>query len=69
MVHWLGLRASTARGTGSIPDYRTKVLQDAQHGQEKPPYEKNCKVYQLSAVKHIHIVLQPVPRSLFILQD
>ena len=68
MVHWLGLHASTAGGTGSIPDYRTKVLQDVQHGQENP-HEKNCEVYQLSAVKHSHIVLQPVPRSLFVLQD
>ena len=34
-----------------------------------PPMKKNCEVYQLSAVKHSHIVLQPVPRSLFVLQD
>ena len=29
MVQWLGLHASTAGGSGSIPGLGTKILQDA----------------------------------------
>ena len=34
MVQWLGLRASTERGTGSIPGRGTKILQAAWCGQK-----------------------------------
>ena len=33
-VQWLGLRASTAGDTGSIPGWRTKILHATQHGQK-----------------------------------
>ena len=35
VVRWLVLRASTARGSGSIPDWEAKILQAAQHSQLK----------------------------------
>ena len=35
MVQWLGLRASTAGGTGSIPGQGTKILQATWRGQKK----------------------------------
>ena len=36
VVQWLGLRASTAGGTGSIPDWETKILRAMQQcGQKK----------------------------------
>ena len=34
VVQWLGLCASTARGTGSIPDRGTKIPHAAKHGRE-----------------------------------
>ena len=34
-VQWLGLRAFTAEGTGSIPGRGTRFLQAAQRGQKK----------------------------------
>ena len=34
MVQWLGLRASTAGGTGSIPGQGTKIPHAARHGQK-----------------------------------
>ena len=34
-VQWLRLRASTAGGTGSIPDWGTKIPHAAQSGQKK----------------------------------
>ena len=34
-VQWLRLHASTARGTGSIPGWGTKITQAAQHGQKQ----------------------------------
>ena len=34
VVQWLGFRASTARGPGSIPSWGTKILQATWHGQE-----------------------------------
>ena len=34
-VQWLGLRASTAEGTGSILGWETKILYAVQHGQNK----------------------------------
>ena len=34
-VQWLGLHASTARGTGSIPAQRTKILHAVQCSQKK----------------------------------
>ena len=34
-VQWLGLRASTARGSGSIPGWETKIPQAAQCSQKK----------------------------------
>ena len=33
-VQWLGLRAFTARGTGSSPGWGTKILQAVWHGQK-----------------------------------
>ena len=35
MVQWLGLRASTAGGTGSIPGWGSKIPQAVQHSQKK----------------------------------
>ena len=35
MVQWLGLRASTAGGTGSIPGWGSKIPQAVQHIQKK----------------------------------
>ena len=35
MVQWLGLRASTAGGTGSIPGRGTKILHAVWHGPKK----------------------------------
>ena len=37
----LGLRASTARGTGSIPGWGTKIPQAVCHGQEKKREREN----------------------------
>ena len=34
-VQWLGLRASTAEGTGPILGWETKILYAVQHGQNK----------------------------------
>ena len=34
-VQWLGLRASNAEGTGSIPGLGTKIPQSNQHSQKK----------------------------------
>ena len=34
MVQGLGLHASTAGGTGSIPGWRTKIPQASQYGQK-----------------------------------
>ena len=34
-VQWLGLRASTARDTGSIPSRGTKIPHATWHGQKK----------------------------------
>ena len=34
-VQWLGLHASTAGGSGSIPGRGTKILHAAQHSQKK----------------------------------
>ena len=39
LVQWLGLRALTARGPGSIPGWRTKIPQDTWHGQKKKKKE------------------------------
>ena len=39
-VQWLGLRASTAGGTGSIPGRGTKILHAAQYGQKKKKKKK-----------------------------
>ena len=33
-VQWLGLRALTAKGPGSIPGQGTKIPQDVRHGQK-----------------------------------
>ena len=35
VVQWLGLYASTARGTGLIPGQGTKIPQATWHGQKK----------------------------------
>ena len=35
VVQWLGLYASTARGTGLIPGQGTKIPQATWHGQSK----------------------------------
>ena len=34
-VQWLGLQAFTAKDTGSIPDWGTKIQRVPQHGQKK----------------------------------
>ena len=34
-VQWLRPRTSTARDTGSIPDWRTKISHAVQHGKKK----------------------------------
>ena len=39
MVQWLGLRAFTAEGAGSIPGQETKIPQAVWHGQKKKIYE------------------------------
>ena len=41
MVQWLGLHISTAEGPGSIPGWRTKILQVGWRGQNK----KNLESY------------------------
>ena len=43
MVQWLGLYASTAGGTGSIPDQGSKILQAAGWGQKKEKKENGNK--------------------------
>ena len=43
MVQWLGLYASTAGGTGSIPDQGSKILQAAGWGQKKGKEENGNK--------------------------
>ena len=35
VVQWLGLRASNAGGTGSIPGWETRILQAVQCGKKK----------------------------------
>ena len=35
VVQWLGFRASTAGGMGSVPGQGTKIPQTTQHGQKK----------------------------------
>ena len=39
MVHWLGLGTVTARARGSIPGWRTKILQAMQPKRKK---KKRC---------------------------
>ena len=41
MVQWLGLGTLTAEGPGSIPGWRTKIIQAEQHSH--PPKNKNKK--------------------------
>ena len=40
MVQWLGLCASTAGGTGSIPGWGSKILHAAWHGQKNKRKKK-----------------------------
>ena len=40
-VQWLGLRAFTAEGTGSIPGQGTKIPQALRHGQNQKQTNKN----------------------------
>ena len=39
VVQWLGLRAFTAEGAGSIPGQETKIPQAVWHGQKKKVYK------------------------------
>ena len=41
VVQWLGLRAFTAEGPGSIPDRGTKILQATQCSQKKRKKKEN----------------------------
>ena len=41
VVQWLGLHASTAGGTGSIPGWGTKILHAEQSGQKKKKWNGN----------------------------
>ena len=47
-VQWLGLHASTAGGTGSIPGWGTKVPHAAWHGQKKTSVGKDVEKMQHS---------------------
>ena len=49
-VHWLRLRTSTAGGTGSIPGWGTKVLQDIQCGRKKRKKKTVLAVYLFSNI-------------------
>ena len=40
-VQWLGVRASTARGTGSLPGRGTKIPQDVWRGRKKEKEKEN----------------------------
>ena len=44
VVQWLGLRASTAKGPGSIPGWGTKILQAMWCSQKKKKKEKKQDV-------------------------
>ena len=55
MVEWLGLRASTARGTGSIPGRGTKIPQAVQLGQKKKK-KKIVQCHYLSTKPHSLLV-------------
>ena len=44
MVLWLGLQTSTAGGTGSIPDWGTKILQAAQPQKETYSHVLNMPI-------------------------
>ena len=41
VVQKLGLRASNAGSTGSIPGWETRILQAAQYAPRPPPQKKN----------------------------
>ena len=47
MVQWLGLRAFTAKGPGSVPGRGTKILQAVQHHRKKKSVILSC--YYVSA--------------------
>ena len=54
-VQWLGLHASTAGGTGSIPGRGTNIPHAMRHSQKKPPknpaYIIRLHTYE---IKHTH---------------
>ena len=52
MVQWLGLRTSTAKGTGSILHQGTKIQQAVQQGGKK-----TYKLYENDTLKLIFTVL------------
>ena len=43
VVQWLGLCASTAGGTGSLPGWGTKILHAAQCGENKKQANKKAR--------------------------
>ena len=50
VVQWSELHASTAGGTGSIPGWGTKVLQDIQCGRKKRKKKTVLAVYLFSNI-------------------
>ena len=64
-VQWLGVRASTAGGTGSIPGQRTKIPRATKRGQKKKRKKKVRRllsgVWVLSLM--IRVLSQPLTRA------
>ena len=52
VVQWLGLRAFTAKGLGSIPRWGTKIPQAARHSQKK---KKKNEKQKLSSARTLRI--------------
>ena len=53
MVQWLGIRASTAEGTGSIPSLETKI----------PPHVAGCSQYVCVCVCVFGKIFQKVTKQ------
>ena len=57
MVQWLGLHASTAGGTDSIPGCGTKIPHAMQYGQKEKNKNKNKKTLKQISTKNLQCIL------------
>ena len=57
VVQWLGLHASTAGGTDSIPGCGTKIPHAMQYGQKEKNKNKNKKTLKQISTKNLQCIL------------